>query len=274
MHDYAHVYEFQSLVTHPFSDLLCVCPSTCLSDYSCDYSPVPLRSIVLGPYHHLDSFEGLPVVGWVVLCRHVVPCSPEDPIPDPLVPLVVVLPIQVGRHAGIEPPTGAVVGTAVSGGVHVVVAVGRGEKLLVVVEVLVEADGVTGSPTVSTDRQPVAQEFIGHVKLVVLCILPNALKVLQLDAQDHVFGFCQQVDMVIAQPELTSEVPEAFLVLSPGAVEADRPVKPLLYHSPSTSKGLHVTKDLKCPIARIRGDAIHTVLPHLQDVVVRTVPRG
>lgn len=57
---------------------------------------------------------------------------------------------------------------------------------------------------VSTDRQPVAQEFIGHVELVVLRILPNALKVLQLDAHDHIFGFGQQVDVVIAQPELTS----------------------------------------------------------------------
>lgn len=57
---------------------------------------------------------------------------------------------------------------------------------------------------VSTDRQPVAQEFVGHIELVVLCVLPNALKVLQLDAHDHIFGFGQQVDVVIAQPELTS----------------------------------------------------------------------
>lgn len=57
---------------------------------------------------------------------------------------------------------------------------------------------------VSTDRQPIAKEFIGHIELVVLGILPNTLKVLQLDTHDHVFGLCQQVDMVIAQPELTS----------------------------------------------------------------------
>ncbi len=61
---------------------------------------------------------------------------------------------------------------------------------------------------VSTDRQPVAQEFIGHIELVVLCILSNTLKVLQLDAQDHVFRFCHQVDMVVAQPELTSTAEE------------------------------------------------------------------
>lgn len=101
-----------------------------------------LRSIVFGSYHHLDRFKGLPVVGWVVLCRHVVPRSPEDPIPDTLIALVVVLPIEVGRHASVEPPARAVVGAAVSRGVHVVVAVRRGEELLVVVEVLVEAHGI------------------------------------------------------------------------------------------------------------------------------------
>lgn len=115
-----------------------------------DPAPISLGSVVLGPYHHLDGFEGLPVVGGVVLRRHVVPRSPEDPVPDSLVPLVVVLPVQVGRHAGVEPPAGAVVGAAVSRGVHVVVTVGRGEELLVVVEVLVEVEGVPGSPAAMT----------------------------------------------------------------------------------------------------------------------------
>lgn len=109
-----------------------------------------LGSVVLGPYHHLDSFEGLPVVGGVVLCRHVVPRSPEDPVPDPLVPFVVVLSVQIGGHAGVEPPARAVVGTAVPGGVHVVVAVGRGEELLVVVEVLVKVEGIPGSSAAKT----------------------------------------------------------------------------------------------------------------------------
>lgn len=112
--------------------------------------PVLLRSVILGPYHHLDRFEGLPVVGGVVLCGHVVPCPPEDPVPHSLVPFVVVLPVEVGRHAGVKPPAGAVVGAAVPGGVHVVVAVGRREELLVVVEVLVEADGVPSGATTTT----------------------------------------------------------------------------------------------------------------------------
>lgn len=81
------------------------------------------------------------------------PRSPEDPVPDPLVSLVVVLAVQVGRHAGVEPPARAVVGAAVSRGVHVIVVVGRGEELLVVVEVLVEVEGVPGSPAATTPHQ-------------------------------------------------------------------------------------------------------------------------
>lgn len=70
------------------------------------------------------------------------------------------------------------------------------------------------------------------------------------------------------------EVSEALLVFSPGAVKADRPIKSLLYDCPSTSEGLHVTEDLKCPILWIRGHAIHTILPRLQHIVVWTVPWG
>lgn len=78
------------------------------------------------------------------------PCTPEDPVPDSLVPLVVVLPIEVGRHAGIKPPARAVVSAAVSRWVHVVVAVRCGKELLVVVEVFVETDGIPSSPTAKT----------------------------------------------------------------------------------------------------------------------------
>lgn len=112
--------------------------------------PVTLGGVVLGPYHHPDGFEGLPVVGGVVLRGHVVPRSPEDAVPDALVPLVVVLAVEIGRHAGVKPPAGAVVGATVPGGVHVVVAVWRGEELLVMVEVLVEADGISGRPAAAT----------------------------------------------------------------------------------------------------------------------------
>lgn len=57
---------------------------------------------------------------------------------------------------------------------------------------------------VSADGHPVAQEFVGHVELVVLGVLTHALKVLEFDSQDHVFGFRQEVDVVVAQPEFTS----------------------------------------------------------------------
>lgn len=81
------------------------------------------------------------------------PRSPEDPVSDSFVPLVVVLPVEIGGHAGIEPPTGAVVGAAVSRGVHVIVAIRRSEELLVVVKVLVETDGVSSSSTEMTHVQ-------------------------------------------------------------------------------------------------------------------------
>lgn len=149
MFDDEYVYEFLSLRVLPlFSDCCCVCPP----DYTREYSPIHLRGIVLGPYHHLDGFESLPVVGGVVLSCHVVPCSPEDAVPDSLVPLVIVLPIEVGGHAGIEPPAGAVVSATISGGIHIIVAVGCGEKLLVMVEVLVETDSISSCPTAMTHQ--------------------------------------------------------------------------------------------------------------------------
>lgn len=121
--------------------------------------PSFLRGVVFGPYHHLDRFEGLPVVGGVILCRHVVPRSPEDPVPDALVPLMVVLPVEVNGHAGVEPPAGAVVGAAVSRGVHVVVTVGCGEEFLVMVEVLVETHGVSSRPTATTRQSDDVIDF-------------------------------------------------------------------------------------------------------------------
>jgi len=95
-----------------------------------------------------------------------VPCSPEDPVPHALVPLVIVLPVEVGGHAGVEPPAGAVVGAAVPGGVHVVVSVVRGEKLLVVVEVLVETYRVPSCPATMTH---------GYIDIKNVCLLLNIL---------------------------------------------------------------------------------------------------
>ena len=111
----------------------------------------PLGGIVLGPDHHLHRLEGLPVVGGVVLRGHVVPGAPEDAVAHTLVTLVVVLAIEVGRHAGVKPPARAIIGAAVAGGVMVVVAVGSGEELLVVVKVLIKADGVSSRAAVTVN---------------------------------------------------------------------------------------------------------------------------
>lgn len=136
----------------PFSYCHCVFLSVHLNDYPHEYLPVVLRSIILWPYHHLDSFEGLPVVSRVVLCWHIVPCSPEDTVSDSLVPLVIVFPVEVSRHASVKPPARAVVGAAVSRGVHVIVAVRCGEKFLVMVEVLVQTESIPCSPTTMTHQ--------------------------------------------------------------------------------------------------------------------------
>lgn len=93
--------------------------------------------------HHPDRFERLSLIGWVVLCRYVVPCAPENPIPNSSVLPRIISAVEVCSHAGIEPPTGAVVGPAVPGGVPVVVPVRGGERPVVVVVGLAEAQSIT-----------------------------------------------------------------------------------------------------------------------------------
>ncbi|PWA26129.1 hypothetical protein CCH79_00015199 [Gambusia affinis] len=70
------------------------------------------------------------------------------------------------RHAGIEPPARAVVRAAVSRGIHVIVTVRGGEELLVVVEVLVETDGIPSCSTVRGDS-PCAVEADRSVKALL-----------------------------------------------------------------------------------------------------------
>lgn len=64
------------------------------------------------------------------------------------------------------------------------------------------------------------EKLVGHIELVVLCVLSDTLKVLQLDTQDHVFALCQQMDMVIAQPELTSTAEEKVVIEEGGWIGA------------------------------------------------------
>lgn len=97
------------------------------------------------------------------------PCSPEDPVPHSLVPLVIVLPIEVGRHTGIKPPARAVVGAAVSRGVHVIITIRRGEKLLVMVKVFVETDGIPCSPTTMTHQYTNVAVFLYQYLIIHAC---------------------------------------------------------------------------------------------------------
>lgn len=70
------------------------------------------------------------------------------------------------------------------------------------------------------------------------------------------------------------EVPEAFFVLRPGAVEADGAIESLLHHGPAASVGLHFTEHIKSPITGIRSDAIQSILFRLKHIVVRAVSWG
>lgn len=231
----------------------------CLHDCTHQYLPVLLRTIVLGPYHHFDSFKSLPVVGGVVLGRHVVPRSPEDPVPDSLVSLVIVLPVEVGRHAGVKPPAGAVVGPAVPGGVAVVVPVRRGERPVAVIVLFAEAESITCGARVTAYCQSIAQAFAGHLELLVLRIPRQPVKILQLHPQHHLPVAGQQVDDVVAQPKLPSvKLPEAGLVFCPGAVEVHAAVLAALQDCPPSTLLLHLTVHREATSAEVRG---HQVKP-------------
>lgn len=219
--------------------------------------------------HHPDSFKRLPVIGGVILCRYVMPRPPENPVPHSFVPPHMVSPVEVCSHACIKPPAGAVVGPAVPGWIAVVVPVRGGERPVVVIISFAEAESITCSARVPAHCQPVAHPFTSHLELLVLCILHHPVKVLQLHPQHHVPVPGQQVDHIVAQPELTSvQLPEARSVLSPGAVEAHAAVLSALQERPSPSIQLHVTEDREAPAAEVRGHQVHSApcLPPEQKV--------
>lgn len=56
--------------------------------------------------------------------------------------------------------------------------------------------------------------------------------VLQVDAEAVVALVGQQVELLVAQPVLSSRLAEAVAVIRPGAVEAHRAVAPPLKHRP------------------------------------------
>lgn len=136
------------------------------------------------------------------------------------------------------------------------------------VVVLVDMQGVTSSPRVFAYGQAIFKVFVCYIKKVVLCILTHTLEVLKLDAQHHVLGPGEQVNPVISKPKLSTQVPKAILIFSPGAVEIHTAVDSVLHNSPATTMGLHVTENLKGPISVIRGNLIDSILHFLHDTVV------
>lgn len=136
------------------------------------------------------------------------------------------------------------------------------------VEVFAKLQSISSSPRVPAQRQPIIEELIGYVELVILGIPTCALKIFELNAQDHVLGFGEQVDFIIAKPELASSVTKALLVVSPGAVEAHAAIDATLQDSPPATEFLHVTVHCKAAISGVRGHRVHPIfsLPQCADV--------
>lgn len=187
------------------------------------------------------------------------PRPPENPIPDPFILPNIVSAVQVSGHAGVKPPARAVVGPAVPRRIAVMVPVRGGKRPVVVIITLAEAQSITCSTRVPAHCQPVAHSFTCHPELRVLGVLHLPFKVLQLHPQHHVSVPGQEVDQVVAQPELPSvQLPEARSVLSPGAVETYAPVLAALQERPSSSTQLHVAGDREAPAAEVRGYQVHS----------------
>lgn len=201
------------------------------------------------------------------------PRPPENPIPDSLIFAYVVPAVEICRHAGIEPPAGAVVGPAVPGRIAVVVPVRGGEQPVVVIVAAAEAQGIARGARVSAHRQPVAHPLARHPELRVLGILHLPVKVLQLHPQHHVPVPGQEVDHVVAQPELPCvQLPEARPVLGPGAIKAHAAVLSPLQEGPSSSLQLHVTEDREASAAEVRGHQVHCAPPLPPGDVVGAIP--
>lgn len=187
------------------------------------------------------------------------PSPPKYPIPDSLVLLPVVSPVEVCRHARVEPPTGAVIRAAVPGRIAVMVPVRGGERPVVVIIHFAEAESITSGTGVSAYRQSVAQPLACNPELLVLRRLRHPAEVLQLHPQHHVPVPGQQVDQIVPQPKLPSvQLAEPRAVLRPGAVEADAAVPAPLDQGPSSTVQLHVTEDREAFAADVRVHQVHS----------------
>lgn len=203
------------------------------------------------------------------------PRAPENPVPHTCVLPQVVSPVEVRGHAGVEPPSGAVVGAAVPGWISVVVPVRGGERPVVVIVRLAEAESVPRGAGVAPHRQPVEQTLTRHLEVLVLCVLLHPVEVLQLHPQHRVPVPRQQVDHVVPEPELAPvQLPEARPVLGPGAVEAHAAVLSPLQQGPAATGLLHVTGDREASAADLGGHQVHAApcCPSSEQVVRAVSP--
>lgn len=222
-----------------------------------------------GPHHHFDLPKSFPVTVHVIV-RSAGPGGPKDAVADPFVFLAIIFAVEVGGHAGIEPPPGAIVCAAAARGVLIVVPVRGAEELLVVVVAFVEVQGVPGCAAVAADGQAVFEVLVGDVELVVSGVLSDAGEVFQLNPQLHLLALGQQVNFVVPQPELLT-VSKAALVLLPGPVEGDAAVLAHLEHCPATAEGFHVAVGVKAAVPGIRGELVDAVPPVSGGEVIGTV---
>lgn len=202
----------------------------------------------------------MPVISGVILSGYVGPCAPENPITQSFIRSRIISPVEVCSHTGIKPPAGAIVGSTIPGGVAVVILIRGGEGLIVVVVHSAEEQSITCGACVTAHRQSVLQLLTSNAEVRVLRMLPHTIEVLQLHPKHHVPVMGQQMDHIVAQPELSTQLSKAGPVLRPGAVEAHAPVHSTLQNSPSSTFLLHVTENIEACVAVVGGHTVNSTV--------------
>lgn len=149
--------------------------------------------------------------------------------------------IEVGTCAGVVPPTPPrdPLELQLSAVLEVVVVVSVfGGEFLVVVQVVLSVQGqsVHSCPLKQPQPQPVPRRLVLHQKRIILPQLGGSLSVHQFDSQFIAPGTtCELVKVLIPEPVIASHLPEAKLILGPGAVEIHAAVDgDMLEHSPAS----------------------------------------
>lgn len=170
--------------------------------------------------------------------------------------------IEIGTCAGVVPPTPSrdplEIQLSAVLEVVVVVSVFGGEFLVVVQVVLgVQGQSVHSRPLEQPQPQPVRRRLVLHQERIVLPQLGGSVLVHQFDSQFIAPGTtCELVKVFVPEPVIASHLPEAELVLGPGAVEIHAAVDgDMLEHSPATF--LHGTVGHDGGVAWL--DQVHTV---------------